>query len=166
MNDYFDWIDWINRARPHYRRVVFGDEKGKKLIFSTAFSLMDSPSTISEQRDKKRREKMLTTVKWYYPTKLSLQPIQSSMNEKDFVSPGSESKEKKTQKERESSELEEFSIGSENLKEPKSLPSHNASLLETNKSTTIPVIPLESEVLYISYIYNLFLSCMCLISAS
>merc|ERR1712228_636145 len=125
--------------RPLYRSVRFTDEKCKSLADSTLFHLMDPPMIISQQRDKKRREKMQTTIKWMHPQKMHLDEILDSDSKP--IERGRDSKEKKVQKERIMQEMEEFSIGTDNLKDPKSLSSNQCI-----KSTQKPVIiPLESE---------------------
>ena len=123
-----------------YRSVRFTDEKCKPLADATAFHLMDPPMTITQQRDKKRREKMQTTIKWTHPQMMQMEEILDSDSKP--IERGRESKEKKVQKERIMQEMEEFSIGTDNLKDPKSL-SSNQSIKSTQKAV---VIPLESEV--------------------
>lgn len=129
-----------NNNRPLYRSIRFGDEKAKSLEMSTSFKMSDAPIVISQARDRKRREKMAPMLSWTFPQKLSVPPIVDG--DAQPVLPGRDSEERKKQKERVSGELEEFSIGAETLKEPKSLPSNRESVSSSAKPV---IIPLETE---------------------
>eukprot|EP01084_Bolivina_argentea_P007069 13308_1 len=123
-----------------YRAIRFADEQLKPLATSTAFSALDAPMTITQERDKKRREKMVPSQKWYSPQRMHIDVIYDG-DQKCVIERGRDSEQKRIQKERVSVELEEFSIGTEKLKDPKSLASN-----QYNKTKITPkVIPLESE---------------------
>lgn len=80
---------------------------------------------------------MATNVRWRRPQELKLEQLLDG----DPIERGRDSVEKRREEERISSELEEFSIGSEGLKDPRTLSNSDG---ENAKPPAI--IPLETEV--------------------
>jgi len=134
-----DWKKQNNR--PNYRHVKFADEKAKQLASCAVFRREDAPMSITQEQDKKRREKMAPTIKWTFPYKLQLETYQDI--DGNAIELGRDSVEKNTQSERVQGELEEFSIGSEHLKDPKSLASNRQTVPTAQQKPCN--IPLENE---------------------
>ena len=97
---------------------------------------------ISDEKDRKRRERMVTTILWSTPQKMFNQIFKDGDDK--IIERGRDSKEKKIQKERIEDVFDANSIGGERLKDPKSLTSNRQTPPSNNNNPLS--IPLESEV--------------------